>query len=86
MAAGTGRRELLVSKGWVQAVALVVLFGFFVLGLLAYRAYSGQPPIPERVVDPSGRVVFTGQDVTAGQGVFLKNGLMQYGSIFGHGA
>src|SRR5829696_999705 len=86
MRAGIGRRELLVSKGWVQAVALVVLFGFFVLGLLAYRAYSGQPPIPDRVVDPSGRVIFTGEDVTAGQGVFLKNGLMQYGSIFGHGA
>jgi len=30
----SGRRELLVSKGWVQAVALVVLFGFFVLGFL----------------------------------------------------
>jgi nitric oxide reductase subunit B len=86
MTAGTGRRELLVSKGWVQAVGLVVLFGFFVLGLLAYRAYSGQPPIPDRVEDPSGKVVFTGEDVTAGQGVFLKNGLMQYGSIFGHGA
>ena len=86
MVSGSGRRELLVSKGWVQAVALVVLFGFFVLGLLAYRAYSGQPPIPERVVDPSGRVIFTGEDVTAGQGVFLKNGLMQYGSVFGHGA
>src|SRR5919107_1486112 len=83
MTAGTGRRELLVSKGWLQAVALVVLFGFFVLGLLAYRAYSGQPPIPDRVVDPSGRVVFTGEGVTAGQGVFLKNGLMQYGSICG---
>jgi nitric oxide reductase subunit B len=86
MVSGSGRRELLVSKGWVQAVALVVLFGFFVLGLLAYRAYSGQPPIPERVVDPSGRVIFTGEDVTAGQGVFLRNGLMQYGSVFGHGA
>jgi nitric oxide reductase subunit B len=83
---GSGRRELLVSKGWVQAVALVVLFGFFVLGLLAYRTYSGQPPIPDRVVDPQGDVVFTGEDVRAGQGVFLRNGLMQYGSIFGHGA
>src|SRR3712207_5827218 len=86
MLGGSGRRELLVSKGWVQAVALVVLFGFFVLGLLAYRTYSGQPPIPERVVDPRGGVVFTDEDVMAGQGVFLKNGLMQYGSIFGHGA
>jgi nitric oxide reductase subunit B len=86
VAGGTGRRELLVSKGWVQAVALVVLFGFFVLGLLAYRAYSGQPPIPDRVVGPGGEVVFTSEDVRGGQGVFLKNGLMQYGSIFGHGA
>jgi len=28
----------------------------------------------------------TGEDVLAGQEVFLKNGLMEYGSIFGHGA
>jgi hypothetical protein len=39
MVSGSGRRELLVSKGWVQAVALVVLFGFFVLGLLAYQRW-----------------------------------------------
>ena len=49
------RRALLVSKGWVQAVALVVLFGFFVLGLLAYRTYMAKPPMPERVVGPAGR-------------------------------
>ena len=67
-------------------MALVVLFGFFVLGLLAYRTYTGQPPIPERVVDPEGNVVYIGEDVTAGQEVFLRNGIMEYGSIFGHGA
>jgi nitric oxide reductase subunit B len=27
-----------------------------------------------------------GEDILAGQQVFLKNGLMEYGSIFGHGA
>src|SRR5215217_4098870 len=86
MVGGSGRRGLLVSRGWVQAVALVVLFGFFVLGLLAYRTYTGQPPIPQRVVDPEGNVVFTGEDVVAGQEAFLRNGLMEYGSIFGHGA
>ncbi len=80
------RRPLLVSKGWVQAVALVVLFGFFVLGLLAYRTYTEQPPIPERVVDPAGATIFTRDDVMSGQEVFLRNGLMEYGSIFGHGA
>jgi nitric oxide reductase subunit B len=82
----SGKRELLVSKGWVQAVIMVFLFGFFVMGLLAYRTYTGEPPIPQRVVAPGGRVIFKGVDVTAGQQVFLRNGLMEYGSIFGHGA
>jgi nitric oxide reductase subunit B len=80
------RRELLVSKGWLQAVALLVLFGFFVLGLLAYRTYTEQPPIPGKVADPSGATVYTRADVMADQEVFLRNGLMEYGSIFGHGA
>ena len=84
--ATTGRREFLISKGWLQAVALVVLFGFFVLGLLAYRTYQAQPPIPERVLDGQGNVLFTGKDVSQGQQVFLNNGLMEYGSVFGHGA
>ena len=81
-----GRRELLVSKGWVQAVALVVLFGFFVLGLLAYRTYQAKPPLPKRVVDPGGQVLYTADDISKGQQVFLHNGLMEYGSVFGHGA
>jgi nitric oxide reductase subunit B len=80
------KRDLLVSKTWIQAVALVVVFGFFVLGLLAYRTYSGEAPIPARVVDQKGIVLFTGDDVTDGQQIFLRNGLMEYGSIFGHGA
>jgi nitric oxide reductase subunit B len=86
MRVATERRDLLVAKGWIQAVALVVLFGFFVMGLLAYRTYAAERPIPARVVDPAGNVVFTGADIRAGQQVFLRNGLMEYGSIFGHGA
>jgi nitric oxide reductase subunit B len=31
-------------------------------------------------------VLFTREDILNGQQVFLKNGLMEYGSIFGHGA
>jgi nitric oxide reductase subunit B len=77
---------LLVSKGWVQAVLLVVLFGFFVLGLLAYRTYMAKPPTPQRVVDPRGAVLYTERDIREGQQVFLHNGLMEYGSVFGHGA
>src|SRR3954447_26575341 len=80
------RRPLLVSKVWVQAVVLVVLIGFFILGLLAYRTYTSHPPVPRTVVDASGRVLYTGGDISRGQQVFLHNGLMEYGSAFGHGA
>jgi nitric oxide reductase subunit B len=79
-------RDLLVSNGWIQAVAIVVVFGFFVLGLLAYRTHRDEPPIPASTVRETGEVLFTRQDVVDGQGVFLRNGLMEYGSIFGHGA
>jgi nitric oxide reductase subunit B len=80
------KRDLLVSKTWLQAVAIVILFGFFILGFLAYRTYAGEAPIPARVVDPAGVVLFTHKDILDGQQVFLRNGLMEYGSIFGHGA
>ena len=42
----SGRRGSVVSKGWIQAAALVDLFGFFVLGLLSYPVYIGQSPAP----------------------------------------
>ncbi|NKS25450.1 nitric-oxide reductase large subunit [Rhodococcus hoagii] len=74
-----------ISKTWAQAVALVMIFGFFVLGFLAYRTYSDSMPKPVRVVDSSDELVFDGNDITAGQELFLKRGLMQYGSIVGHG-
>ena len=80
------RRQLLISRGWIQAVAIVMIFGFTVMGMLAYQTYTGEPPIPARVADTSGHVLFTRSDILAGQGVFLRNGLMEYGSIFGHGA
>jgi nitric oxide reductase subunit B len=83
---GHRRRGFLISKAWLQAVVLVVLCGFFVLGLLAYRTYMAHPPVPARVTDPGGAVLFTGRDISDGQKVFLHNGLMEYGSAFGHGA
>jgi len=80
-----GRTPSLVSNTWVQAVALVMIFGFFVMGLLAYRTYTHSMPQPEQVISSSGEVVFTGEDITTGQQLFLRRGLMQYGSVMGHG-
>jgi len=77
---------MMVSRTWVQAAALVILFGFTVLGFLAFRTYETGPPIADKVVSQDGKVLFTGEDVIAGQKLFLHNGLMEYGSILGHGA
>ena len=78
--------ERLIGKGWVQGVALVMIFGFFVMGILAYRTYTASMPMPDKVATESGRVVFTGEDVTRGQEIFQARGLQEYGSIVGHGA
>src|SRR6188768_4223033 len=85
-ARGEQRRELLISKTWVQAAALVFLIGFFILGLLAYRTNQAKPPVPDKTLGPAGQVLYTKDDVKEGQKVFLHNGLMEYGSVFGHGA
>src|SRR6185312_9204307 len=76
----------LVSKGWAQGVALVMIFGFLVMGILAYRTYTSSMPLPATVVSESGEVVFTGAQITRGQELYQSRGLMQYGSVLGHGA
>ena len=78
--------ERLVTVAWVQVTALVLLCGMAVLGFLGYRAYTADPPIAAHVVTADGRVVYTGAQVRDGQELFLRHGLMEYGSIFGLGA
>jgi nitric oxide reductase subunit B len=75
-----------LSPWWRRAVILVMIFGFSLLGLVTVRTYSGAPPIPTRVLDESGELLFTRQDVNHGQDVFLKYGLMEHGTLWGHGA
>jgi nitric oxide reductase subunit B len=78
--------KMLISSLWFQVSLLTFAIGFAVLGYLAYRINAEHPPIPARVVAPDGRVLFTGEDIMGGQHVFQKHGLMQHGTIFGHGA
>lgn len=80
------RRRLPISRGWVQIAILTYVIGFTILGILAYLVYAEQPPIPGRVVDTSGKTVFTRDEIFAGMNVFQRYGVMQYGSIYGHGA
>jgi nitric oxide reductase subunit B len=74
-----------LSTWWKIAAIVTMIFGFATLILLTVEAYHNAPPIPARAVDPAGTVVFTGDDISAGQQVFLKHGLMDNGTIWGHG-
>ena len=76
----------MISRGWIQLALLTFVIGFAILGYLAYRVYADQPPIPHETVATDGSQLFTHDDVMAGQLVFEKYGLMEYGTIFGHGA
>jgi len=75
-----------LSPWWLRTVLLVMVFGFVVLLLITRLAYQNAPPIPNETVAPDGKVLFTGDDVRAGQAIFLKYGLMDNGTIWGHGA
>jgi nitric oxide reductase subunit B len=44
------------------------------------------PPYPGKVVDPAGKVLFTKADILAGQDVYQRYGLMDHGSVWGHGS
>jgi nitric oxide reductase subunit B len=77
---------MVISPLWLQGLVLTFLFGFTVLGYLALRVYQDHAPVPGRVVSKTGQTLFTREDVLQGQQAFLTYGLMEYGSIYGHGA
>ena len=82
-AASPGTESL--APWWKHTVILILIGGLSVLVWLTIRSYSHAPPIPEIVQAPGGETLFTGEDIVAGQQVFLKYGLMDNGSIWGHG-
>lgn len=77
-----------LSPWWRRGVLLIMILEFAVLLWVtmgsAYR--KSMPPVPDKVVDASGAIVFTQADIQAGQQVFLKRALMNNGTIWGHGA
>src|SRR3974377_49304 len=74
-----------LSSWWKVAALVTMAAGFAVLILVTVKAYQNAPPIPDRFIHPSGAMVVTADDVIAGQQVFLKHGLMDNGTIWGHG-
>jgi nitric oxide reductase subunit B len=82
----TSHGPMTVSPLWLQGSILTFVFGFAILTCSAIRIYQDSAPIPERIVDESGTVLATGQQIRDAQEQFLTYGLMQFGTIYGHGA
>lgn len=70
---------------WI-ALSIVVIGSFIILGTEGRRIISHEPPIPNRVVTTDGQVLFTGIDITDGQGVWQSIGGQEIGTVWGHGA
>src|SRR5512138_3159609 len=69
-------------------IAAIVCFIIAMGGILLGGMFANRqaPPYPGRVVGPDGTVLFTKADILAGQDVFQRYGLMDHGSVWGHGS
>lgn len=72
-------------KLWT-AFFLVVGISFAVLLFYGNQIYQKAPPIPEKILDESGNVLFTGNNIREGQNVWQSMGGQEVGTVWGHGA
>jgi nitric oxide reductase subunit B len=75
-----------LSPWWRHATLLIIIAGLSVLSLITVLTYTNAPPIPARVTDGAGATLFDSRAILHGQEVFLKYGLMEHGTLWGHGA
>lgn len=73
------------KKLW-WALGIVIVGSLGVLGYYGWQIYQTAPPIPERVVSVSGKVIYTGDQIRDGQNVWQSIGGQEVGTVWGHGA
>jgi nitric oxide reductase subunit B len=69
---------------WAAIISFVVSMLVLLWG--GYFAKDRLPPYPGKVVDQEGRVLFQKPDILEGQDVYQRYGLMDHGSVWGHGS
>ncbi|MEI2652448.1 MAG: hypothetical protein V9G12_09885 [Microthrixaceae bacterium] len=82
---GLWNRLVMNRRNWWLPLAFVLTIGLGSMIFVGTRTYQDAPPIPDFVAE-SGETVVAAAAITRGQLVFLKYGLMNYGSMFGDGA
>lgn len=75
----------MISKN-LKIYFLVAIFGAIVVALIGY-VYTEKdlPPYPDKIVSPNGVLLSGKEQIMAGQQVWQKYGLMDLGSVWGHG-
>ncbi|MGC5328918.1 nitric-oxide reductase large subunit [Brevibacillus sp. SYSU BS000544] len=63
-----------------------IIISFTVLILGGFWIFKDMAPRPLQVVDSKGTVISTQEQIVGGQAVFQKYGLMDYGTVLGHGS
>ncbi|WP_462411986.1 nitric-oxide reductase large subunit [Neobacillus sp. Marseille-QA0830] len=64
----------------------MILLSFTVLLGGGYWIFKEQAPRPLKVTNEQGKVLFTKSSIMGGQAVWQKYGLMDYGTVLGHGS
>lgn len=76
---------LMKPKNWWLPFLLIFTVSISGLIFIGCQTYNEAPPIPD-FSDSSGKVIISKEDILAGQEVFHRYALMEYGSMFGDGA
>ena len=72
-------------KLWIS-LAVVLVVSFAVLGGVGIKVLKSAPPIPSQVVTTDRHVLFDGNSIQDGQGVWQSIGGQEVGTIWGHGS
>ena len=76
---------LMNPKKWWIPITIIFAVSITGVSIIGYDTYYKAPPIPDYIAE-NGESVFTHDEILAGQSVFQKYALMEYGSMFGDGA
>ncbi|NWF57713.1 MAG: cbb3-type cytochrome c oxidase subunit I [Syntrophaceae bacterium] len=74
----------LTKLKWAAILSFVVAMAILLGG--GWFSIDELPPYPGKVVGPDNKVLFQKADILAGQDVYQRYGLMDHGSIWGHGS
>ena len=69
---------------WATIISFIVSMAVLIGG--GFYAKQWLPPYPGKVVSPEGKILFQKSDILAGQDVYQRYGLMDHGSVWGHGS